>query len=96
MPVIIVIHYRLARVDAMRYCRASCHLRWFSYVIPGRRHEPVIRLSKLAARGEPGIHNPDLWLWIPGRELARVPEDGTIVRVTNFSDLEETPMRRRA
>jgi hypothetical protein len=33
-------------------------------VIPGRRFS-----------GEPGIHNPNSWLWIPGpRAKARVPE----------------------
>jgi hypothetical protein len=31
-------------------------------VIPGR-----------AARREPGIHNPRLWLWIPGPALTRRP-----------------------
>jgi len=33
-----------------------------SAVIPGRR-----------ASGEPGIHNPRLWLWIPGLRLAAHP-----------------------
>jgi hypothetical protein len=33
-----------------------------SAVIPGRR-----------ASGEPGIHNPRLWLWIPGLRLSAHP-----------------------
>jgi len=32
-------------------------------VIPGRRES-----------GEPGIHNPWLWLWIPGLSLRAIPE----------------------